>query len=213
MFFVVRLLLTSKSYKSQIPVLPRRAYIKSFYPKLLAAILFLFIASCSNDPETIRALTGRAMIQEDKAYGVTFIYSQDGDVRMRIKTKEFVRNTTAKRPYMDMKKGLRIEFFSDSTGEIEDVLTAKNSRYYEIQRDYIVWDSVRIVTKKGEKLETDELIWNESAQKFFTEKPVSITTKDEILYGNGMEANHDFSWYRIVNPKGSVQVDKGELPK
>ena len=82
---------------------------------------------------------------------------------------------------------------------------------YETQRDFIVWDSVHIVSAKGEELRTEELIWNESAEKFFTEKDVQITTANEILYGTGMEANRDFTWYRILNPKGSVQVDKSEV--
>jgi hypothetical protein len=31
------------------------------------------------------------------------------------------------------------------------------------------------------------------------------------MYGDGLEANEDFTWYRILNPKGVVQVDKGEV--
>jgi LPS export ABC transporter protein LptC len=151
-------------------------------------------------------------MQEDRAEGVTFLYSQDGAMKMRIFAREFVRNSSAKRPYIDMNEGLKMEFFDDS-GNVTDVLTADSSRYYETQRDFIVWDSVQIVSKKGEKLNTDELVWNESAQKFFTEKPVRITTANEILYGDGMEANRDFTWYRILHPKGAVQVDKGEIPK
>ncbi len=151
-------------------------------------------------------------MQEDRARGVTFLYSQDGNVKMRIYAKVFVRNNNAKRPFIDMNNGLKMEFFDDS-GNVSDVLTADSSRYYELQRDFIVWDSVQIVSRKGERLNTDELIWNESAQKFFTEKPVVITTNNEVLYGNGMEANRDFTWYRILKPRGSVQVDKGEVPK
>jgi len=184
----------------------------SHYRTLLVCLLLFVFAGCKNDPETIRALTGKNNRQEDRAKGVTFLYSQDGDMKMRIFAKEFVRNSAAKRPYVDMNKGLKMEFFDDS-GRISDVLTADSSRYYEAQRDFIVWDSVQIISKKGEQLNTEELIWNESAQKFFTEKDVRITTATEILYGTGMEANRDFTWYRILNPKGSVQVDKGEIPK
>ena len=131
---------------------------------------------------------------------------------MRIVARDFVRNSSARRPYVDINNGLRMEFF-DSTGNITDVLTADSSRYYETQRDFIVWDSVHIVSAKGEELRTEELVWNESAEKFFTEKDVQITTANEILYGTGMEANRDFTWYRILNPKGSVQVDKSEVPR
>jgi LPS export ABC transporter protein LptC len=179
---------------------------------LLPVIVMCVLASCKNDPAAIRALTARNTLQEDRAKGVTFLYSQDGNMKMRIFANEFVRNTSAKRPFIDMNKGLKIEFYNDS-GVVTDILTADSSRYYETQRDFIVWDSVQIISKKGEKLNTDELIWNESAQKFFTEKDVRITTATEILYGTGMEANRDFTWYRILNPKGSVQVDKGEVPQ
>ncbi len=175
-------------------------------------MLVCVLTGCKNDPAEIRALTGHTNMQEDRAKGVTFLYSQDGNVKMRIYANVFVRNNNAKRPYIDMNNGLKMEFFDDS-GNVSDVLTADSSRYYELQRDFIVWDSVQIVSRKGERLNTDELIWNESAQKFFTEKPVVITTNNEVLYGNGMEANRDFTWYRILKPRGSVQVDKGEVPK
>lgn len=185
---------------------------KVFLSILLPVVAACILPSCTNDPETIRALTGGPRSQEDRAHGVTFLYSQEGDMKMRIYAHEFIRNNNPKRPYVDMNKGLKMEFFNDS-GEIEDVLTADSSRYYETQRDFIVWDSVQIVSKKGERLNTDELIWNEKAQKFFTEKAVTITTANEVLYGDGMEANRDFTWYRILRPKGTLQVEKGEVPE
>ncbi len=179
---------------------------------LLTGVLFMSTLSCKNDPDVIRALTGKGNRREDHAEDVTVIYSKDGKINMRIFAHDFVRNETAHRPYIDMNDHLKVEFYNDS-GVIQDVLTADSSRYYEAQGDLIVWDSVHIVTKKGEQLNTDELIWSASIQKFFTEKPVRITTASEILYGNGMEANSDFTWYQITHPKGTVQVNKGELPQ
>jgi LPS export ABC transporter protein LptC len=179
---------------------------------IIPGILFCSIGACKNDPNDIRALTGKGNPQEDRATEVTIIYSQDGNIKMRLFAHEFVRNASAKRPYIDMNKGLKMEFYNDS-GVVEDVLTADSSRYYETQRDFIVWDSVKIVTSKGERLNTDELIWNESIQKFFTEKHVVIHTNSEVLEGNGMEANRDFTWYKIIHPTGTVAVNKGEMPQ
>ncbi len=188
---------------------PRRSVSRIF----IAGILFFLTLSCKNDPNEIRALTGKAHLTEDHAIDVTVIYSKNGKISMRVFAHDFVRNEGARRPYIDMNTNLKVEFYNDSTGTIDDVLTADSSRYYEAQGDMIIWDSVQIVTKKGEKLNTQELIWNASAQKFFTEKPVRITTPTEVLYGNGMEANSDFSWYQITNPKGTVQVNKEEVPQ
>ena len=190
----------------------RKYYVNAITRIMLPSLLFFTIAACKNDPDEIRALTGKSNVQEDKAEDVTIIYSKDGKISGRLFAHEFVRNEYAKPPYVDMNSGLKVEFYNDS-GEVENILTADSSRYYETLGNILVWDSVQIVNKKGEKLNTAELVWNESIQKFFTEKPVKITTPTEVMYGNGMEANRDFSWYRIINPKGTVQVNKTEVPQ
>ncbi len=190
-------------------------YLFCHFPKftriLLPGVLFFAITSC-NDPNEIKALTGSGTKQPDRAEDVTIIYSKEGKTKMRLYAKEFVRNEYAKPPYIDMNRNIKAEFYDDS-GKVANVLTADSSRYYESQGNILVWDSVQILSKKGEQLNTSELIWNESIQKFFTEKPVKITTPTQVLYGNGMEANSDFSWYQVANPKGTVEVNKGELPK
>lgn len=179
---------------------------------LLPAILFMAIGACKNDPNLIKSLTGEGNRSLDRAEDVTIIQSKDGKVQLRLFAREFVRNERAKPAYLDMNNHLRAEFYNDS-GQLENVLTADSSRYYESQGNILVWDSVQIVSRKGEKLNTQELIWNESAQKFFTEKPVKITTPTEVIYGTGMEANRDFTWYQITYPRGTVQVNKNEMPQ
>ncbi len=179
---------------------------------LIPGVLFIVMTGCANDPNEIMALTGKNSRQEDRAEDVTIINSKDGKIKMRAFAKEFVRNESAKPAYIDMNGSLKAEFYNDS-GEVENVLTADSSRYYEAEGNVLVWDSVQVISKKGEQLNTQELIWNASIQKFFTEKPVRITTASEVLYGNGMEANSDFTWYQITNTKGTVQVNKGEMPQ
>ena len=131
---------------------------------------------------------------------------------MKVSARDFVRNEGAKPPYVDMNNHLVAEFYDDS-GKVENVLTADSCRYYEAQGNVLVWDSVHIVSRSGQQLNTDELVWNQSIQKFFTEKPVRITTPTQILFGEGMEANSDFTWYQITHSKGTVQVKKGEVPR
>ncbi len=176
-------------------------------------VLFVAIASsCNNDPEEIKALTGHTNKSEDRAEDVTIIISKQGKFKMRLFAHQFIRNTGAKHPYVDMNNDIRAEFYNDS-GIVESTLTADSSRYYEDQGNILVWDSVKIVRKAGETLTTDELIWNNSIEKFFTEKEVRIVTANETLYGIGMEANRDFSWYQILHPSGTVRVNKGEMPQ
>lgn len=179
---------------------------------LITAFFLLIAGSCKNDPDQIRILTGGTNIHEDRAEDVTIIYSKNGKVKGRLFAHEYIKNSTAKPPYTDLNSRLKIEFYSDSN-TLEHILTADSSRIYDIEGNAIVWGNVQIISTKGEQLNTEELIWNRSIEKFFTEKPVKITTGSEVLYGNGLEANQDFTWYQILNPKGSVQVKKGEMPQ
>lgn len=190
---------------------------KSFFKNtriLLPGILFLIttVTACKNDPKEIVALTGKSQAQEDRAEDVTIIYSEHGKAKARLFAHEFIRNEVARPPYTDMKKGLKVEFFDDSL-HVESTLTAKYARYYEQQGNILIRDSIVIVNKKGEELRTQELVWNQNIKKFYTEKYVTITTPTQVLHGDGMEANEDFTSYQIKNMKGSIQVDKNEMPK
>jgi LPS export ABC transporter protein LptC len=176
---------------------------------------FLFVCSltaCKNDPKQIDALVNKNNLQEDKAYDVTFIQSEHGKVKARVFAKEFISNEVAKPPFTDLKNGIKVEFFDDSL-QVETILTAQYARLYDQQNNVILRDSVKVVNKKNEQLKTQELIWNQKVRKFYTEKFVQIYTPTQIMYGDGLEANEDFSWYEIKHPKGIVQVDKTELPE
>ena len=45
--------------------------------------------------------------ENDHAYDVHFIYSQNGKTKAELFTKEFIQNQTAKPPYMEMMKGVK----------------------------------------------------------------------------------------------------------
>lgn len=189
------------------------------YQKLQTRILFpgvLFILftlpACNNDPEQIKALTSKNAVQEDKATDVTFIQSQHGKVKATLSAHIFIRNELAKPPYTDLKDGIKVEFYDDSN-KVSSTLTAGYARYYEKQGNILIRNNVVIVNKKGEQLNTEELVWNQGVEKFYTEKFVKITTATQVLYGDGLEANKDFTWYHIKNLKGTVQVNKNEVPQ
>lgn len=179
----------------------------------LILLLLTAIVSCKNDPAEIDKLVNKQSVQEDKADDVTIIYSEEGKSKIRMYATEFVRNEIAKPQYVDMRKGLKVEFFEDSTNDIESTLTALYARWYEGKGNVLIRDSVVVVNSKGETLRTEELIWNQKVRKFYTEKFVRITTPDQVMYGDGLEANEDFTWYRIKNPKGVVRVEKTEMPE
>jgi len=181
---------------------------QNFVFLLLIALSF---GACKNKTSEINNLLGKVNFTEDKAEEVVIIFSENGKVKGRLFATEFIINEHAKPPFMDARKGLRIESYNDST-QVQSTLTAKYARYYMRQGNILIRDSILVVNKKGERLATEELIWNEGLKKFYTEKFVRIKTPTQVMFGDGLEANQDFTWYKITNIKGIMQVNKAELP-
>jgi LPS export ABC transporter protein LptC len=106
-----------------------------------------------------------------------------------------------------MKKGLKIIFYDENLMP-QSTLTAKYGKYFENNQNMLIRDSVRIENNKLEVLETEELIWNSKLQKFYTEKFVKISSPIQVIFGDGMEANQNFTEYKITNVKGVIGVNK-----
>ena len=72
-------------------------------------------------------------------------------------------------------------------------------------------DSVVVINNKGEIMNTDELIWDEDKKIIYSNSFVKIRTADEIIYGNGMTANENFTGYVIKNITGTIKVKSSNL--
>jgi hypothetical protein len=66
---------------------------------------------------------------------------------------------------------------------------------------------------KGDTVHCRELWWDQHTEKFYTDKPVRIYTKDKILFGTGMEADQNFRWYTIKKLTGTILTSENALSK
>lgn len=176
------------------------------------ACIAIMLSGCAGDTiSKSNKVVTKDELAIDRADSVTVIISKDGHTKARLRTKEFIQNEEAKPPYLDMNKGLRVEFYDDSL-HVESTLTAKTARFYTASNNILVQDSVLVINDKGEKLLTEQMVWNNELQQFYTQKEVQIIRGTSVTYGTGMEANKDFSWIRIFNQRGTIPVEKDQMP-
>lgn len=116
-------------------------------------------------------------------------------------------------PYIEFPKSIHVDFF-DAKDSIESKLDAKFARYIETQSKVFLKDSVRVTNIKGDTLYCNELYWDRShtGTEFYTDKPVRIRTRTEVIDGIGMEASQDFKNYIIIHPTGNVKVPATQFP-
>ena len=85
------------------------------------------------------------------------------------------------------------------------VLVARNASIDE--RKKIMTASGNVVLENQQnKLETEELIWDERSQKIYTNKQVKITNQEETIFGQGFSSNADFTEYTISKFHGYLDI-------
>ena len=175
-----------------------------------SGILFsLLLTSCKNDLAEARLIVARANVNIEKGKQVEINYSDKGVVRIKAIAPTATRfNST--RAYLEFSDGIKIQFYNDQRN-IESTLTAKYATAYENSHSMTARDSVVVINDKGEILNTDELIWDEDKKIIYSNSFVKIRTKDEIIYGNGMTANENFTGYVIKNITGTIKVNSSAL--
>jgi hypothetical protein len=73
-----------------------------------------------------------------------------------------------------------------------------------------VEEDVVFVNARGEKLETEQLTWAQDSGRVFTDRPVKVTRSRDIIYGQGLDAAQDLSWYTIRRITGTLFLDRSD---
>lgn len=176
---------------------------------IIVAACTLLLSSCKTDIEEAKLITSRANTNIETGKDVEILYSDNGIVRIKAVAKTATRYNTQK-PYMEFSDGMKMYFYS-ATGEVESTLTARYATAVENSNEMTARDSVVVINNKGERLDTDELIWDEAKKTIYSNTFVRISTADEVIYGNGMVADQNFSNYTIKKITGIVKVKTGAL--
>jgi LPS export ABC transporter protein LptC len=123
-------------------------------------------------------------------------------------------------PYAEFPRSLHVDFYKDSlqkgdsVAQIESKLDALYGKYFQNQNKVFLRDSVVVKNiLKGDTVHCLELWWDQHSQRFYTDKPVRINTKDKILFGIGMEADQNFKWYTIKKLTGTILTSENAMSK
>ena len=116
-------------------------------------------------------------------------------------------------PYVEFPNTIHVDFFNEHDS-LESTLDAHYAKYMETQSKVQMKDSVKVINVKGDTLYCDELFWdrNRTGAEFYTDKPVRIRTRTQIINGVGMDARQDFTEWHIVKSTGFVKVPNSDFP-
>jgi LPS export ABC transporter protein LptC len=169
--------------------------------------------SCKNDIETINALTSDLNLPDQSAFNFETTYTDSGLLVGKIIAPEMNHFNNKEEPYFEFPRGMKVIFY-DEQGISESSIVANYAIFYENTdiweaRGQVIADNPR----KGEKLETEQMFWNQREERIYTDKFTKLTNSDGVFYGeNGFESRQDLTKWKLIGSKGTVNFREDQDP-
>lgn len=172
--------------------------------KLILFVGVLF--SCTNKNQEKESFSFEELKPLSVGKDIEVHYSTKGNVVFQLNSPLVNKYITEENEYSEMPLGVEVRIFDTAMN-----VTTKLTSNYAIDSTKVekmeARNDVVVVNEKGEKLNTEHLVWNKKTEKITSDVDVIITTKDQILKGKGLISNQDFTEYRILKPTGTFNIE------
>lgn len=111
-------------------------------------------------------------------------------------------------PYAEFRSGIKVVFY-DGKDSAQARVTAKyakctNNNLWELR------DSVVVINDKDERLETEQLFWDQDKDLIHSDRFVKITSVDQVTQGIGFESDSHLNRRKIKKVTGDIYLKDEE---
>ena len=169
----------------------------------LSLLVSLFSCREGVDPESLQVYDGPV----NSAQNIHILHSDSAVLRSEItapKQLEFANGN------LEFPEGIDIQFFN-LQGQLETTMRADKGYFLRDQNLYKGEGNVQVKNlPKDQRLQTEELFWNQKDSTVYTDKNVIIKSDDNSIKGRGrgLKTNQSFSTYKILQPVGKFNTSK-----
>ncbi len=180
----------------------------SFALTVASTLLAVFLLSaCVNDPAEVAALREKLSDRVEIGDSIRTVYSDSGMVRAIIEAPLMINHLDKADQRKEFPNGLLVTFY-DNFNAPTSTLIANWGVYRERDRnvtlrDSVVWESVDL-----QKLDTEELNWDEKTGRIYTNKFVVLRQPDYIITGYGLEADQGFKNAKVLQVDGRIPMSR-----
>ncbi len=172
----------------------------------IAALFWVAIFfSCKNDLKEVHRIQIEDDVPVEVAHGVSLYYSDSARVKLKLEA-ETVERFLGEEAKTVFSEGIHIQFLN-GVGQVETDIRANHAIKYEKDLLTEATGNVVVINEKGEQLNTEKLLWDEKKEMIRTDEFVKVTTATQVIMGEGLEADQQFTWYEIKNIKGTISLD------
>lgn len=183
--------------------IPHRTLIGS----ILSFWLGMLFSCQQNEIEEVQAFSEDAEIPDRSSYGVELTYSDSGRKKMKLFASKMEQFTDKQGSRVEFREGFKVLFYGEGDS-VKSRMKAEKGTLYEGEDRMVARNDVVVHNSKGERLNTELLIWERDSGKVHTDRFVKITREDGVIHGNGLVAEEDLSSYKIREITGEWYFDR-----
>lgn len=181
---------------------------ESFVALSLLFLMFIsqvMLSSCSSEEAEPR-IKDPNKIPTQVSYDLVSTESKNGKLTYRMTTPLMERYELADEPFTEFTKGIKVVTYNDSTKVVESDLRADYAHYDENKKLWEARGNVIANNYKGDRvLYTEQLFWNESDDKIYSDKLVRIRDGKSKHTGIGFESDGSFNVYTFKSTRGMME--------
>ena len=123
-----------------------------------------------------------------QAENITVRYTEKEKLKTILRAKKLNEFQNGDREFPE---GVYIEFY-DPSGKMTSTLRANTAYFFKEENKWRGRGKVEVKNiEKQQQLNSEELFWKPDTKKIFTDKFVTITDKEDVIYGTGLMADQD----------------------
>lgn len=187
-------------------------YSRVLLQSVAVIILTATLCCCSNSIEDIKKVDYSDTLPNMLAKDVSISESELGIIKYTLTAPLLLRFDENGKIITRFPEGFKVVLYDSlDPSKIRTEITAEYGINNEAMRTMEASRNVIIINYlKEEKLNTEYLLWEQDLKKISTNKMVTITTPDKILYGEGMESDESFYNWIIKKPRGEMNIKDDE---
>jgi LPS export ABC transporter protein LptC len=161
-------------------------------------ILLWGITACTKFEEDEGSLPTQDF-PDQESWDNNIFFTRDS-IRRAVLTAGYIAKYTKKK-YTLLREGVKVDFY-DEIGNLKSVLNSEEGKVLDDKQNMYAYKNVVVQAVNGTTLYTEELYWDNKAEKIISEVPVKITTPTDTLFGDTFRSDPDLVEYEITNAHG-----------
>ncbi len=181
---------------------------------LFPAVLVLagIIVACEDEKHTYVANvsdpeTTPTMVTED----VTTLISDSGYTRYKIVSPVWNIYDDAKEPHWTFPEGLALENY-DLAMKVAANMNCDSATYFSNKRIWRLDGNVVMVNVQRDSFLTQQLFWDQTANKLYSDSFIHIVKARHIIEGYGFVSNQEMTQYSVNRPTAIIPIDGDKAP-